>query len=112
MAQVECSYETEAETQLEGPTPPSRSLERAGLIGLAAIAAGLRLWRLDQNGLGNEYYAATVRSMLRSGSNFFFGSFDPVGFVTVDKPPVALWIQAASAGCSATAASASSCRRC
>ena len=35
--------------------------------------------------------------MLESWSNFFFGSFDPAGFVTVDKPPVAIWIQAASA---------------
>jgi 4-amino-4-deoxy-L-arabinose transferase-like glycosyltransferase len=61
------------------------------------VAAGLRLWRLDQNGFGNGYYAAAVRSMLASWSNFFFGSFDPLGFVTVDKPPVALWIQAASA---------------
>ncbi len=35
--------------------------------------------------------------MLKSSSNFFFGAFDPAGFVTVDKPPVALWIQAISA---------------
>ena len=35
--------------------------------------------------------------MLASWGNFFFGSFDPAGIVTVDKPPVAIWIQAASA---------------
>ena len=29
--------------------------------------------------------------------NFFFASFDPVGWVTVDKPPVSLWIQTLSA---------------
>ena len=29
--------------------------------------------------------------------NFFFVSFDPGGLVTVDKPPLALWVQAASA---------------
>lgn len=63
---------------------------------MATLAAGPRLWRLDQNGLGNEYYAAAVGSMLQGASNFFVGSFDPVGFATVDKPPVALWIQAAS----------------
>ncbi len=28
----------------------------------------------------------------------FFNSFDPAGFVTVDKPPVGLWVQAAFAG--------------
>ncbi|SPF31544.1 putative mannosyltransferase YkcB [Candidatus Desulfosporosinus infrequens] len=31
--------------------------------------------------------------MLQSFHNFFFASFDPGGFVTVDKPPVAFWIQ-------------------
>ena len=35
--------------------------------------------------------------MLRSLHNFFFVSFDPGGLVTVDKPPLALWVQAASA---------------
>src|ERR1035441_1263760 len=35
--------------------------------------------------------------MLISFHNFFFVSFDPAGFVTVDKPPIALWVQAASA---------------
>ncbi len=67
------------------------------LVVIILIAAGLRLWRLDQNEYGNPYYAAAVRSMLASWGNFFFGSFDPAGIVTVDKPPVAIWIQAASA---------------
>ena len=35
--------------------------------------------------------------MLRSCHNFLFVSFDPGGLVTVDKPPLALWVQAASA---------------
>ena len=79
------------------PRPKSSILEWAGLAAIVLIAAGLRIWKLDQNGTGNPYYGACVRSMLASASNFFFGSFDPVGIVTVDKPPVALWIQAASA---------------
>jgi len=72
-------------------------LEGVGLIAVLLCAAGLRLWDLDQNGHGNSYYAAAVRSMLVSGTNFVFGSFDPVGFVTIDKPPGAVWVQAASA---------------
>ena len=64
---------------------------------IITLAAWLRCWRLDQNGTGNSYYAAAVRSMLVSWSNFFFGSFDPTGLVTVDKPPVALWVQGISA---------------
>ena len=65
----------------------------------AAIAAAvvLRLYRLDEGGYGNAYYAATVKSMLTSGHNFFFGSFDPEGFVSVEKPPLGFWIQAVSA---------------
>ena len=61
------------------------------------LALGLRVWRLDQNGFDNEYYAAGVRSMLEGWHTFFYNSFDPAGFVSVDKPPLALWIQVASA---------------
>ena len=35
--------------------------------------------------------------MLRSLHNFLFASFDPGGLVTVDKPPLALWVQVVSA---------------
>jgi hypothetical protein len=76
---------------------PSRRLSlRLGLLAVLAGAAALRLWRLDQNGFGNEYYTAGVRSMSLSWHNFLYNSFDPAGFISVDKPPVALWIQVAS----------------
>src|SRR5262245_59117998 len=67
-----------------------------GLFAGLATAAALRLWRLDQNGFGNEYYTAGVRSMSQSWHNFLYNAFDPAGFVSIDKPPVALWIQVAS----------------
>ena len=35
--------------------------------------------------------------MLSSWHNFFFDSFDPGGFVTVDKPPLGFWLQTISA---------------
>ncbi len=66
----------------------------AGILGLAAL---LNLWNLDRNGYANEYYSAAVRSMLSSWSNFLFVSFDPGGLVSVDKPPLALWLAAGSA---------------
>src|SRR5439155_15273500 len=69
---------------------------RAFLVAILGLAAALRLWRLDQNGFGNEYYAAAVRSMASSAHNFLYAAFDPAGFLSVDKPPVALWIQVAS----------------
>ena len=74
-----------------------REWERFALPAIMLLGAGLRLWRLDQNGYGLEYYAAGVRSMLTSWHNFFYNSFDPAGFVSVDKPPVALWVQVISA---------------
>ena len=67
-----------------------------GLLAVLSTAGALRLWRLDRNGFGNEYYTAGVRSMSLSWHNFLYNSFDPAGFVSIDKPPVALWIQVAS----------------
>jgi 4-amino-4-deoxy-L-arabinose transferase-like glycosyltransferase len=73
------------------------SWHRVALAGVLALAAFLDLFRLSQNGYANTYYSAAVRSMLSSWHNFFFVSFDPGGLVSVDKPPLALWVQAASA---------------
>ena len=64
---------------------------------MLVISAFLNCWRLEQNGDANTYYAAAVRSMLGSFGNFFFGSFDQGGLQTVDKPPLAFWVEAASA---------------
>ena len=69
----------------------------AGIAALLAVAAALRLWGLGQAGFGTQYYAAGVLSMLENWHNFFFNSFDPAGFVSIDKPPLAFWIQSASA---------------
>jgi 4-amino-4-deoxy-L-arabinose transferase-like glycosyltransferase len=42
------------------------------------------------------YYDAAVRSMGLSWHNFFYGAIDPSGQVSIDKPPVDLWLQVAS----------------
>jgi 4-amino-4-deoxy-L-arabinose transferase-like glycosyltransferase len=68
----------------------------AAYAGVLLLAAGLRLAWLDQNGFGTLYYAAAVRSMSEGWHGFFFAAFDPGGFLAIDKPPVAFWIQAAS----------------
>jgi 4-amino-4-deoxy-L-arabinose transferase-like glycosyltransferase len=62
-----------------------------------AVSAVLNTVKLSQNGYANLFYSAGVKSMLRSWHNFVFVSFDPGGLITVDKPPLALWVQAASA---------------
>ena len=64
---------------------------------LLVVAAVLDLWALDRNGFANDYYSAAVRSMTESWHAFLFGSFDAAGVMTVDKPPLALWVQALSA---------------
>jgi len=63
---------------------------------LVVLSALLNLWALDRNGWANEYYAAAVRSMSSSWHAFLYGSFDASGVMTVDKPPLALWVQALS----------------
>src|SRR5690242_20063054 len=68
--------------------------EIAGLGSALVLAAVLRLWDLEANGFGTEYYAAGVRSALQGFSLLFYNSFDPAGFISLDKPPVAFWIQA------------------
>ena len=70
---------------------------RLALAGVLGVAAALDFVRLDRNGWANTYYAAAVHSMLSSWHNFFFASFDPGGLVSVDKPPVAMWVEATSA---------------
>ncbi len=67
------------------------------LVSILIVAAALRFYRLGADSVGNQYYAATVQSMLTSPSNFFFGAFEPGGSVTVDKPPLGFWVQAVSA---------------
>jgi 4-amino-4-deoxy-L-arabinose transferase-like glycosyltransferase len=67
------------------------------LAGVLVLSAVLNVNKLAQNGYANIFYSAGVKSMLRSWHNFLFVSFDPGGLVTVDKPPLALWVQAASA---------------
>jgi 4-amino-4-deoxy-L-arabinose transferase-like glycosyltransferase len=80
----------------------ARPLQRLGLhhfalVAVLALATVLDVHRISQNGYGNIFYSAGVKSMLRSWHNFFFVSFDPGGLVTIDKPPLALWLQALSA---------------
>lgn len=61
---------------------------------ISVLSFGLNFYAISNNGTGNEYYAACVKSMTQSLKNFFFVSFDPAGMVSVDKPPLGLWVQA------------------
>jgi len=97
-----------ATAEFELPSRPARErsshlpvvkprVHHLALVGVLALSAVLNTRRLSQNGYANNFYSAAVKSMLHSFHNFLFVSFDPGGLVTVDKPPLALWVQAASA---------------
>src|SRR5215468_4679420 len=67
-----------------------------GIIGLITLgAAVLRLWQIGKVS-PDPFYDAAVRSMALSWHNFFFGAFEPGGSVSIDKPPIDLWLQVAS----------------
>jgi 4-amino-4-deoxy-L-arabinose transferase-like glycosyltransferase len=78
---------------------PSRAelLRWLALLGIVLLAIGLRFYNLAALGDVNHYYTAAVKSMLESWHNFFFVAAEPGGSVSVDKPPLGLWIEAASA---------------
>jgi 4-amino-4-deoxy-L-arabinose transferase-like glycosyltransferase len=74
-----------------------RGAEHLAVVPVLALAAVLNIYRLSRNDYGNPFYSAGIKSMLVSLHNFFFVSFDPGGLVTIDKPPIGLWLQALSA---------------
>ena len=75
----------------------SRLWRRVALGAILLLAAGLLFYKLDAIGYANHYYTAGVASMLQSWHNFFFVAAEPGGSVSIDKPPLGLWLQALSA---------------
>jgi 4-amino-4-deoxy-L-arabinose transferase-like glycosyltransferase len=95
---VEPLHEDGSESEPTEGHPPGRwrlTTQRSLLLIIVGLAGLSYAWGISQDGL-EPFYAATVRSMASNWHNFFFGSFDPAGTVTVDKLPGALWIQALS----------------
>ena len=69
---------------------------RPALYGVLVLSLALHVWKLPDNGYANEYYAAAVQAGTQDWKAFFFGSLDAGSFITVDKPPMALWLMALS----------------
>src|SRR5437660_10977613 len=74
-----------------------RRAEWTALALITAAAAALRLIGIAHVS-PDPFYDAAVRSMGLSWHNFFFGAFEPAGSVSIDKPPLDLWLQVASTG--------------
>src|SRR5256885_1478070 len=89
--QTEPEHTTEQKVQKRFPP-----WHRLALGGIILISIFMDFFLLGQNGF-STYYPAAVRSMMDNWHNFFFASYDPGGFVTIDKPPVGFWLQVLSA---------------
>src|SRR5437879_5681873 len=90
---IQAEPEPALEHRVEKRSPIWRRLALGGIL---LIAVFMDFFQLGQNGFGS-YYSAAVRSMMDNWHNFFFASYDPGGFVTIDKPPLGFWLQVASA---------------
>ncbi len=76
---------------------PERAWHRTGLVVLLIGTGVLYLWGLGNSGWANSFYSAAVQAGTKSWKAFFFGSSDAANSITVDKPPVSLWVMDLSA---------------
>jgi len=74
----------------------ARMATLAAVLAITGLGAFLRLYDLDRVGLGNLFYASSIWSMGQSFHNAVYAAYDPAGTISVDKPPVALWLQVLS----------------
>ncbi len=86
-----------ARRRLTRPRTGDPRWARPALGAVLVMAALLCLWRLTRDGYSNDYYAAAARAGSESWKAWFFGSLDPGSFITVDKPPLSLWLMGLSA---------------
>ena len=86
------------------PAPAPKQKAKTGLSALAAkriailsaLVAGVAYgWGIGGNA-AHYAYAAAVRSMSENWHNFLYGAYDPAGYMSVDKAPGTLWLQALS----------------
>jgi 4-amino-4-deoxy-L-arabinose transferase-like glycosyltransferase len=79
----------------------ARTVRRPGweivtLLGIVLTASFLYIWGLNANGWANAYYSAAVQAGQHDPVAFFFGASDWGNSITVDKPPLSLWVMGIS----------------
>ena len=67
--------------------------KRLPIVAVMLITSFIYIWKLWNEGLANLFYSAGVLSMGQNLHAFFYNSIDSVGFISIDKPPLGLWIQ-------------------
>ncbi|OYD68113.1 ArnT family glycosyltransferase [Rhodococcus sp. OK302] len=66
-------------------------------LGALLLGTGVAyIWGLGASGWANSFYAAAVQAGSVSWKAFFFGSSDSANSITVDKPPMSLWLMSLS----------------
>jgi 4-amino-4-deoxy-L-arabinose transferase-like glycosyltransferase len=89
-----------APADIDDSTQPTRltanAWNRVGLVVLLIATAVMYLWDITTNGMGNQFYAASVQAGSSNWEALLFGSLDPHNFITVDKPPVSQWVMGLS----------------
>ncbi len=72
--------------------PDDPAWVRPSLVALLLLTAFAYMWALGASGWANSFYSAAVQAGTVSWKAMFFGSSDAANFITVDKPPAALWV--------------------
>ncbi|TLM85479.1 hypothetical protein FDW83_03600 [Pseudarthrobacter sp. NamE2] len=78
-------------------TSQGRRWQASALVFLHLSAATTYVWGVDRNGWANAYYSAAVQAGQHDPQAFLFGSADWGNSITVDKPPLSLWLMGLSA---------------
>lgn len=76
----------------ESPVAQRRMGERFALGGIVLLAAVIYGWAPGSRVL-QPYYASAVHSMSRGLTAFLFAGYDSAGVLSLDKPPMAFWVQ-------------------
>jgi 4-amino-4-deoxy-L-arabinose transferase-like glycosyltransferase len=69
---------------------------RPTLLALLAGTGVLYLWDLGASGWANAFYSASAQAGSTNWEAFFYASSDAGNSITVDKPPLSLWVMALS----------------
>lgn len=86
---------TDTQSAARAPALP-RASPRWALAALLVGTAALYLWDLNSSGWANAFYSAAAQAGSRSWKAFLFGSSDAANSITVDKPPMSLWLMSLS----------------
>ena len=70
----------------------TRAWEPLALLAILVLAAALYCWGLGDRAL-QPYYAVAVHAMTENAHAFAYAGFDPTGLFSIDKTPLAFWVQ-------------------